>query len=189
MRKLKHHEIPRPAPEAVASLSKHPIVGLLNDIRSLHNVGSMFRTSDAALIEEMVLTGITGTPAHHGLHKTALGAQDTVTWTYEKDAVSAAHRLRAEGYTLAVLEITDEPTPLSSVAPDHFPLCLAVGNEVDGVSRELVNLADVALEIPQYGAKQSLNVAVAYGVALFELVRQYRRLHKKPTFPQRTEES
>ena len=188
MRKLKHHEIPRPAPETVASLHKHPIIGLLNDIRSLHNVGSMFRTSDAALIEEMILTGITGTPAHHGLHKTALGAQDTVTWAYEQDAVSAAQRLRAEGYTLAALEITDEPTPLSSVALDHFPLCLAVGNEVDGVSRELVNMADIALEIPQYGAKQSLNVAVAYGVALFELVRQYRRLHKKPTFPQRAEE-
>ena len=172
MRKLKHEEIPRPTPAAVSALAKHPISVVLDNVRSLYNVGSIFRTSDAALIETLYLTGITGTPEHRGLHKTALGAQDTVAWAYEKDPTGVLHRLRRDGYTLAVLEITDTPT--TEVTADHFPLCLVVGNEINGVRNELVAMADLALEIPQYGAKQSLNVAVAYGIAVFDLVRRYR---------------
>ena len=174
MRKLKHEEIPRPTPAAVSALAKHPISVVLDNVRSLYNVGSIFRTSDAALIETLYLTGITGTPEHRGLHKTALGAQDTVAWAYEKDPAGVLHRLRRDGYTLAVLEITDTPTPTTEVTADHFPLCLVVGNEINGVRNELVAMADLALEIPQYGAKQSLNVAVAYGIAVFDLVRRYR---------------
>jgi tRNA G18 (ribose-2'-O)-methylase SpoU len=176
MRKLKHEEIPRPAPGQVASLPKHPIVILLNDIRSLYNVGSIFRTSDAAQIEHVYLTGITGTPEHRGVHKTALGAQDTVLWTYVKEATPLITRLKGEGYTIAALEITDTPTRTTAVELAHFPLCLILGNEVTGVSDELIALADLALEIPQFGAKQSLNVAVAYGIAVFDLVRRYRNL-------------
>ncbi len=174
MRKLKHEEIPRPSPAAVSALPKHPISVVLDNVRSLYNVGSIFRTSDAALIEKLYLTGITGTPDNRGLHKTALGAQDTVAWAYEKDPVAVAHRLREAGYTLAVLEITDTPTRTTAVKSDHFPLCLVVGNELSGVRDDLVHLADLALEIPQYGAKQSLNVAVAYGIAVFDLVRCFR---------------
>jgi tRNA G18 (ribose-2'-O)-methylase SpoU len=174
MRKLKHEEIPRPDPGEVPSLPKHPIAALLDNVRSIHNVGSIFRTSDAARIERLWLTGITGTPEHPDLHKTALGAQDVVSWTHEDDAPACAARLRREGYTLAALELTDAPTAARDVEPGHFPLCLAVGNEVRGVQDELIEQADLALEIPQYGAKQSLNVSVAYGIAVFDLVRRYR---------------
>lgn len=174
MRKLKHEEIPRPAPDEVAALPKHPIVVVLDDIRSIYNVGSIFRTSDAAQIEHLYLTGITGTPEHRGVHKTALGAQDTVAWTYERTAEPVIERLKAEGYTIAALEITDVPTRTTDVQPVHFPLCLILGNEVTGVRDDLIALADLALEIPQFGAKQSLNVAVAYGIAVFDLVRCFR---------------
>ncbi len=174
MRKLKHAEIPRPDPRALAALPRHPIAVVLDDVRSLYNVGSIFRTSDAARIERLYLGGITGTPEHPGLHKTALGAQDTVPWTHVPDPLEAVEALRRRGYTLAVLEITDTPTPVSKVQGTDFPLCLIVGNEVHGVRDELIEKADLALEIPQYGVKQSLNVAVAYGVAVFGLVEQYR---------------
>lgn len=176
MRKLRHEEIPRPDPSAVATLPKHPICVLVDNVRSIHNVGSIFRTSDAARIEEVIVTGISGTPDNPALHKTALGAQDTVAWSYRRDALEAALAMRARGYTLAVLEITDAPSYIDDVGPAHFPLCLIVGNEVDGVSDRLVEAADLALEIPQFGAKQSLNVSVAYGIAVFDLVRRYRRL-------------
>lgn len=189
MRKLKHAEIPRTAPDQVETLPKHPVVGLLDDVRSLYNVGSIFRTSDAALVEALYLTGITGTPENQGIHKTALGAQDTVAWTQQDDPAAAAQRLRDDGYTLAALEITDTPTAACDLQAEHFPLCLIVGNEVRGVQDELVEAADLALEIPQYGSKQSLNVAVAYGIAVFDIVRRYRTLHPArehvPSFPQR----
>lgn len=174
MRKLRHEEIPRPSPSVIPTLPKHPISVILDNVRSLYNVGSIFRSSDGALIEQLYLTGITGTPDNRGLHKTALGAQDTVTWRYEKNPIDTAQRLKKEGYTLAVLEITDTPTLTTGLTPDCFPLCLIVGNELTGVREELIQLADLALEIPQYGAKQSLNVAVAYGIAVFDLVRTYR---------------
>lgn len=174
MRKLRHAEIPRPSPEAVQDLPRHPVCALLDNIRSIYNVGSMFRTSDAALVEKLWLTGYTGTPAHQNLHKTALGAQDTVPWEQAEAPASVLDRLQQRGYTLAVLEITDTPTSTLDVQPAHFPLCLVVGNEVEGVRPELVERADLALEIPQYGAKQSLNVAVAFGIAVFDVVRRYR---------------
>lgn len=176
MRKLRHEEIPRPDPARIDSLPKHPISIVLDNVRSIHNVGSIFRTSDAALIEKMYLTGITGTPENRGLHKSALGAQDTVEWSYEEHALSVVRDLKARGHTVGVLEITDQPTYTTNVPEDVFPLCLVVGNEVYGVDAEIVREADLALEIPQYGAKQSMNVAVAYGIAVFDLVRAYRAL-------------
>lgn len=160
----------------MASLPKHPISVLVDNVRSIHNVGSIFRTSDAARIEEIIVTGISGTPENRALHKTALGAQETVAWRYHRDARAAAAEMKARGYTLAALEITDTPTAADDLEPRHFPLCLVVGHEVDGVSEALVSMADLAIEIPQYGAKQSLNVSVAYGIAVFDLVRRYRAL-------------
>lgn len=176
MRKLKHEEIPRPDPEQLDSLRRHPISVVVDNVRSIYNVGALFRTSDAAFIEKIYLTGITGTPENRGLHKTALGAQDTVAWEYAPDAVSVVNRLRTVGHTIGVLEITDRPTYTTDVDERAFPLCLVLGNELHGVSPDIVKQADLALEIPQYGAKQSLNVAVAYGIAVFDLVRAYRRL-------------
>lgn len=176
MRKLKHEEIPRPDPDHVDSLRKHPICVLVDNVRSIYNVGSIFRTSDAALIEKIYLSGISGTPENRGLHKTALGAQDTVSWEYVSDAVEVVRRLKEVGYTIGVLEITNRPTLTTDVDLNTFPLCLVVGNELHGVSDSLIRHADVALEIPQFGAKQSLNVSVAFGIAAFDLVRQFRSL-------------
>ena len=176
MQKLKHEEIPRHSPEKIRDLPKYPITVVLDNIRSIHNVGSIFRTSDAFQIEKLILTGITGTPIHRGLHKTALGAQDTVAWMYVQDAQAVIPMLRESGYTIAALEITDEPTLIHEVKLEHFPLCLIIGNELHGVDESLISLVDLALEIPQYGAKQSLNVSVACGVALHDLVSRYRQL-------------
>ena len=176
MRKLRHEEIPRPDPERLDSLRKHPICLLVDNVRSIYNVGALFRTSDAALIEKIYLTGITGTPENRGLHKTALGAQDTVAWDYAEDGVQVVDELKEKGYTIGVLEITTRPTYTTEVDECVFPLCLVLGNELHGVNPAIVRKADLALEIPQYGVKQSLNVAVAYGIAVFDLVRAYRRL-------------
>ncbi len=174
MRKLRHDEIPRLSPTDIHGTARHPVTILIDNVRSLYNVGAIFRTSDAALVERLILTGITGTPENRGLHKTALGSQDTVPWVYKKDSLAAVKALKRNGYTIAALEITTNPTLTTRVGPSMFPLCLIVGNELSGVRDELLALADHALEIPLYGAKQSLNVAVAYGIAIFDIVRGYR---------------
>ena len=131
----------------------------------------------------MYLTGISGTPDHPAVHKTALGAQDTVPWTYVKHPVELVHRLKQDGYTIGILEITDTPTPTTDVSRGQFPLCLVVGNELHGVDEDIVAVADLAFEVPQFGAKQSLNVAVAYGIAVFDLVRAFRRFEGLAAFP------
>ena len=174
MKKLLHEDIPRPDAQAVPQLPRHPITAVLDNIRSIHNVGAIFRTSDAALVEHLILSGITATPGHPQIHKTALGAQDTVPWSYVPAAEPSIQSLRKDGYRIAALEITDTPTLTTSLEPDAFPLCIVVGNELTGVRQEILDLADFALEIPQFGAKQSLNVAVAYGIAVFDLVRRLR---------------
>lgn len=182
MRKLKHEEINRRSPQELSEAEKHPVAVVLDNVRSLYNVGSIFRTSDAARIEKLYLTGITGTPNHRGLHKTALGSQDTVDWEQMQDAAVIVQNLKSSGYTIAALEITDEPMLPSDVTLAHYPLCLIVGNEISGVQDELISMADFALELPQWGAKQSMNVSVAYGVAIYDLVRRYRSLaHSSPS--------
>jgi len=181
MRKLSWDEIDRPAPDAVGDLPKHPVCLILHNVRSIYNVGSIFRTSDAVRIEHIYLTGYTGTPEHPDLHKTALGAQDVVDWSHHDSADDVISDLKHRGYTIGVLEITDAPTRPSDVQNRHFPLGLIVGNEVHGVEDSLVSRADVAFELPQYGAKQSLNVSVALGIAIYEIVQEYRRLNGPPT--------
>lgn len=152
----------------------HPVCVLIENVRSLHNVGSILRTADAAGIAQVVCCGITASPAHPAIHKTALGAQESVAWTYERDAVEAVRGFKSKGFTIAALELTDASTSFGTLEYQHFPLCLVVGNEVDGVSQALLDCADLALEIPQYGSKQSLNVSVACGIALFRVVDRYR---------------
>lgn len=176
MRKLRADEITRPDPAALEEMPRHPVAVMVENVRSIYNVGSIFRTSDASRIEHLYLTGITGTPEHRRLRKSSLGAERTVPWSYHDDPTSLLDRLHADGYTPAVLELTDTPTSVDEVSLDHFPMCLVVGNELHGVDDALVDRAELAFEIEQYGSKQSLNVAVAYGVAVFDLVRQYRRL-------------
>lgn len=189
MRKLKHEEIPRPDPERAALLPKHPISVVVDNVRSIYNVGSIFRTSDAAFVEHVYVAGISGTPDNPAVHKTALGAQDTVPWTYDADAIEVVRSLKTQGYTVGILEITDNPTPTTDASAEHFPMCLVLGNELHGVDDEIVQMADLALEIPQYGAKQSLNVAVAYGIAVFDLVRRFREIRGLEAFPAHEEAS
>lgn len=180
MRKLSWDEIERPDPETVATLPKHPVRLIVHNVRSIHNVGSMFRTSDAARIEHVHLTGFTGTPEHKDLHKTALGAQDTVEWSQHDEVEPLLDDLREAGYTIALLEQTDRTRPPAEVEADAFPLALMVGNEVRGIDEDVIDAADLALEIPQYGAKISLNVGVAYGIAVYDLIRRFRSLHGPP---------
>ncbi|PSQ78047.1 MAG: rRNA methyltransferase [Bacteroidetes bacterium QH_7_62_13] len=186
MRKLAWDEFERPDPEALKHLPKHPIRVLVHNVRSIHNVGSIFRTSDAARIEHVHLTGFTGTPDHKDLHKTALGAQDAVDWSHHEAPLPVINELRDQGYTIAVLEQTSESTPPDDVSTDVYPLCLVVGNEVHGVADDVIEEADLALEIPQYGAKISMNVGVAYGIAIFDLARKYRDVFGPPGEEKRT---
>ena len=176
MRKLKHAEIERIAASDFRDARKHPVTVIAQDVRSIHNVGSMFRTADAAAIERMVLAGITGTPENRAIRKTALGAEETVTWQYADDLPYIIDNYRTRGYTIAALELTDTPRTVQSLTAAEFPLVLIVGNEVHGVPEEIVADADLSIEIPQYGTKQSLNVAVAFGIAIFGVVERYRAL-------------
>lgn len=180
MRKLSWDEIDRPSPEEVSALPKHPIRLVVHNVRSIHNVGSIFRTSDAARIEHVHLTGFTGTPDHKDLHKTALGAQDAVSWSKHENVIPLFDELRSKEYTIAVLEQTDESQSPNRIPPEAFPLCLVVGNEVHGIEQDVVQAADLGLEIPQFGTKISLNVSVAYGIAIYDLIRRYRSLHGPP---------
>ncbi|MCX7906538.1 MAG: RNA methyltransferase [Bacteroidetes bacterium] len=174
MRKLLPLEIRRPSLEELLRLPRHPIVLVAENIRSLHNVGSFFRTADGARIEKVYLTGFTGTPERAEVRKTALGAEASVPWEHDPDTLAVLERLRAAGYRIAALELTDRSRPYHAVRPEEFPLALVVGNELTGVSDAALQRCDFALEIPQYGIKHSLNVSVAAGVVLFTLVHLYR---------------
>ncbi len=175
LRKLSGTEMQRLSPEEFQHAPKHPIYVMLQNIRSMWNVGSIFRTCDAARIEQIIITGYTATPPRKEIEKTALGATETVKWTYFQNPLDAMAWLKAQGVRLCALEITDCNRPYDTVRPDEFPLCLIVGNEVTGIDDEVLAACDFAIEIPQYGVKHSLNVAVAVGIALFELVKIFRR--------------
>jgi len=153
---------------------RFPITAVLDNIRSGYNVGSMFRTAECAYISELVLCGITAQPPHKEVEKTALGTTQLVPWRYFPDTLDAVQTLRKEGWKIAALEITDESIPIQSVREEHFPLALVVGNEVTGVDDRVLAQADLVVEIPQFGKKESLNVAVAFGVAVFLLVEKCR---------------
>jgi len=153
---------------------RFPIAAILDNIRSAYNVGSMFRTAECAYIAELVLCGITACPPHRKVEKTALGTTQLVPWRYFSDTMEAVQVLKNEGWTIAALEITDESIPIQSVKRSHFPLALVIGNEVTGVDDRVLAAADMVLEIPQFGEKESLNVAVAFGIAVYLLVEKLR---------------
>ena len=173
MRKLTHDEISasRKTPEQLATAKRNPVYGLCDNIRSIFNVGAIFRSSDGALIEKLFLTGYTPIPPRKEIDKVALGASNTVPWEYRKDPVEAVQELRAKGIKIAVLEFTDMSRSIWSVKSDEFPICIVAGNEITGVSKGIVDVADTALEIPMMGMKQSLNVSVAYSIAVYEMLR------------------
>ncbi|MBL7977544.1 MAG: RNA methyltransferase [Bacteroidetes Order II. Incertae sedis bacterium] len=177
MRKLNHAEIPRPSLSEISSLRRHPVVAVLDNIRSVHNVGAIFRTSDALLVEHLYLCGITATPdTHPDIQKTALGAQDTVPWSYHSETSLVLQNLRERSYTIAALEIANVSRLVQDIQQEEFPMALVVGHEVFGVSDAAMCQCDFALELPQFGVKQSLNVSVAYGIALYGLAHQLKLL-------------
>jgi len=171
MKKLTHDEISqkRSTLDTLHNVNKLPVYVLLDSIRSNYNVGSIFRTSDGAMIEKLYLCGYTPHPPKKEILKTALGSTDSVKWEYVKSAKEVVLKLKSEGVKICALELTSKSKHYSEVEPGNFPMCLIVGNEITGVSQELIDLCDFSLEIPQYGIKQSLNVAVAYGISIFEL--------------------
>ncbi|MCE7862324.1 MAG: TrmH family RNA methyltransferase [Bacteroidetes bacterium CHB5] len=175
MKKLSLHELGRISVEEFKDAEKVPVCILLDNIRSLHNVGSAFRTADAFRIEKIILTGITGTPPHREIQKTALGATESVAWEYFENTTEALKRLKAEGYTLVIVEQTTESIPLQTfTATAGAKYCLVFGNEVNGVSEEAIAHGDLALEIPQLGTKHSLNISVCLGIVLWEVFRKTR---------------
>ncbi len=163
------------AAAAYDSIEQLPVLALLDNVRSLYNVGAFFRTADAAGLRQLVLCGITGRPPHPGIRKTALGAESTVAWEHAADAVPLVTRLRAEGCEIAAIETSVRSVDLFDWQP-AFPVCVVFGNEIDGIRPELAALADTFVRIPMLGVKHSLNVATAGGVVIYELLRKYRRL-------------
>lgn len=153
---------------------RFPLAAVLDNIRSAYNVGSMFRTAECAYISELILCGITARPPHKEIEKTALGATQLLPWRYFPDTLEAVRVLKNEGWRIAALEITDESVPIQAVESEHFPLALVVGNEVTGVDERVLSTVDLVVEIPQYGEKESLNVAVAFGIAVFLLLERCR---------------
>ena len=173
-RKLHGTEMNRLSVEQYGCAPKHPIVLMLHNIRSMWNVGSMFRTADAAGIEKIILSGFTATPPRKEINKTALGAQESVLWEYYADPLEALSAMKREGVRIFGLEITEGSQPYTALDAACFPCSLVVGNEVGGLDNQVLALCDEVLEIPQYGTKHSLNVAVASAVVLFEMVKVFR---------------
>ncbi len=155
-------------------LSRFPIIAVLDNLRSAYNVGSIFRTAECAYISKLILCGITPHPFHPKVEKTALGTTKIIPWEYMEDTFLAIKNLKKEGYTIGVLEITNQSIPIQSLNSNSFPLALVLGNEVTGVEEKILKEADFVLEIPLFGEKESLNVAVAFGVALFLLIERFR---------------
>jgi tRNA G18 (ribose-2'-O)-methylase SpoU len=176
MRKLHHDEIARKRlrPDEITDDLRIPVTALVDNVRSLYNVGSIFRTSDGAVIQKLILTGFTPHPPRKEIDKTALGSTKTVPWEYCKNPLDAVQQLKDRGTKVYCLELTDNARPYYDIRPADYPLCVVIGNEIVGVSHDIIKHCDAAIEIPMYGMKQSLNVAVAYGITIFELARIWR---------------
>ena len=147
---------------------KKSVYVLLNNIRSLHNVGSIFRTADGAGVKKLFLCGQTGYPPREEISKTALGAEEVVPWEYHIDPIDCIKKLKNRGIQMVALEQTKKSIDYSKFKPKH-PICLVLGHEIDGISEEILELCDAAIEIPMNGEKKSLNVSVAFGVAIYSL--------------------
>lgn len=172
--KLKTIEMERLSLEEFRSAEKLPLTVVLDDVRSMYNIGSVFRTADAFRVERIVLCGITATPPHNEIHKTALGAEESVEWTYERDALAAVRHLQAEGITVLAIEQAHQ----SILLPDFHPsadgrYAIVMGNEVKGVRQDVVDAADGCIEIPQFGTKHSLNVSVTAGIVMWTFAQAH----------------
>jgi tRNA G18 (ribose-2'-O)-methylase SpoU len=172
MRKLSMDELNRKSVHEFKESEKMPVMVVLDNIRSMHNVGSVFRTADAFLLQGIYLCGYTPRPPHRDIHKTALGATETVHWQYVPTTMEAVQQLKQEGYQVFAVEQVENSIPLHRFdVAAHYPLAVVFGNEVTGVEGEVLKLCDGSIEIPQLGMKHSLNISVAAGIVLWELVR------------------
>ncbi len=173
-KKLKLWELDRVSETEFKQQKKHPIVVILDDIRSLNNIGSFFRTADAFNIEKIYLCGITACPPHKDIHKTALGATETIDWEHKTNSVSLCEELKSQGYIICAIEQTEETVLLQNIKElKEEKFALVFGNEVNGVNQEVVNKSDYVIEIPQFGTKHSLNVSVCAGIVLWEFCKRY----------------
>lgn len=174
-KKLQNEELNRISTDEFKQTKKTPLIIVLDNIRSLNNIGSVFRTADAFLIEAVYLCGITAQPPHRDIQKTALGATETVTWKYFENTTLALADLKQKQYKIAAIEQTENSTMLNDfrVKLDE-KWALVFGNEVNGVDQEIINQSDVVIEIPQYGTKHSLNISVSTGIVVWEIQKQFR---------------
>ena len=173
MRKLSLAELKRISPEEFKNALKTPIIVVLDNVRSLNNIGSVFRSCDAFRIEGIYLCGVSGTPPHKEIHKTALGATETVDWKYFEETSDAIDMLKKASYKIYAVEQADKSIGLNDFNPSaNEKISLIFGNEVNGVDETIMKVADGCLEIPQYGTKHSLNIAVTAGIVLWELFRK-----------------
>lgn len=169
-RKLKNSELDRKSPEEFKAAEKTPIIVILDNVRSLNNIGSIFRTADAFLIEKIYLCGITATPPHKDIQKTALGATDTVDWQYAEDVLEVVKDLQQDRIKVYAVEQAEKAAMLNEFSPQKGQkYALVFGNEVKGVQQKVVSESDGVLEIPQMGSKHSLNISVSAGVVLWDL--------------------
>ena len=175
MKKKTIWDLNRISVEDYRTSEKIPLTVVLDNVRSLNNIGSIFRTSDAFAVEQIFLCGITATPPSPEIHKTALGAEDSVKWTYFENTVEAVARLKSDGYTVCALEQVEGSVSLEEYSLDRTQkYAFIAGNEVDGVAQDVVNQCDVSLEIPQIGTKHSLNVAVSTALAIWHFFLSLR---------------
>ncbi len=176
MRKLKNSELNRKSVEEFKRTKKNPFIVVLDNIRSLNNIGSVFRTADGFLIEGVYLCGITATPPHKDIRKTALGATDSVEWKYFKKTTDAIEQLRKEGYCIIAIEQTDESIMLNEFnVQTNESYALIFGHEMKGVDQSVIDICDISIEIPQYGTKHSFNISVSVGIVLWDLMNKLKK--------------
>lgn len=176
-RKLKNSELPRLSEKEFKEAEKTPLIIVLDNIRSLNNIGSIFRTADAFLVEKIYLCGITAQPPHKDIHKTALGATESVAWEYQKNTLEVIEKLKSENVKVLTIEQTQQAVMLDEFSPEKDQTYAVVfGNEVKGVSQTAVNASNMVIEIPQYGTKHSLNIAVSAGVVVWDMVSKMKKI-------------
>jgi tRNA G18 (ribose-2'-O)-methylase SpoU len=168
--KLSMQQLGRISVDEFKSSEKFPLIVIVDNVRSMHNVGSIFRTSDAFLVEKIYLCGITPTPPHREIQKTALGATESVDWQYVENTLDVINQLKKEGWTILALEQTTNSVMLDELKVEKGEkIAIVLGNEVDGVNQEVINLCHKAVEIPQFGTKHSFNVSVSCGIMLWQV--------------------
>lgn len=169
-RKLRNSELDRKSVDQFKEAEKTPIIVILDNVRSLNNIGSVFRTADAFLIQKIYLCGITAQPPHKDIQKTALGATETVSWEYAEDSLELVEKLKSEGVKIYSIEQAEGAVMLNDFQPENDKTCAVIfGNEVKGVQQKVVSASDAVIEIPQLGSKHSLNISVSTGVVLWDL--------------------